>query len=618
MKTSRIEPVIAVLFLSAVTGFGLYHFGQCIYRLWFFSSDEYVLAGEVIRFVQRDFRQHFFDMPGTPYIVLCALLWAAGYLLAVLTGAAEGLPIAHFTFDHLPQLFYLMRAVTLFFYFLSLGLTYALARRLTNTGGAMAATLLLSLSIPYASYSSFARVESLALCLILGALLLILRLLDRAPAGWADSADPWPWMLRFAGVGVLIGWAGAVRLHSLTLTIPLLFLIFAARSNAAGSTRSRWVRYIWLIIALFAGASCIVLWVAPEVRGEILRRTFTTFSAAVRLARSAALGTLCISAVIWYSYRSLRWNGLATRWASPEISSLAVGVVAGLGSGLFPLATQGMYLASSMQAYSTSYIDRARALLPLADNIRQYLTFYKEQFAPDAFTATLATVGMLWIAVERRKALLPFLASALLFFVSKPLNLVAASHHVILWLPCWYLCAAFPVARLWQWRKHTGPALACLLMGALAWTAPNGAVLAGKALPAAYDSRRNIEHATEWIESRAKPNDVVAISYFCFNKHVFFEWIRQLDVPIPASRMPDGKVLIWWGHRRRIEGREGFACTTPGDVESIKYKLDLAEPGQGTDPYRDKGFRREATFGHGGAQVDVFRFDLRHRGSHAN
>ena len=56
--------------------FALYHLRVSLARSWFFSSDEYVFAAEVIRFLHLDFHQYYFDMPGTPYMLLTTVLWA--------------------------------------------------------------------------------------------------------------------------------------------------------------------------------------------------------------------------------------------------------------------------------------------------------------------------------------------------------------------------------------------------------------------------------------------------------------------------------------------------------------------------------------------------------------
>src|SRR5579871_3947402 len=62
--------------------FSLGYLRIALARSWFFSSDEYVFAAEVIRFLHLDYHQYYFDMPGTPYMMLTAVLWLIFHPLA--------------------------------------------------------------------------------------------------------------------------------------------------------------------------------------------------------------------------------------------------------------------------------------------------------------------------------------------------------------------------------------------------------------------------------------------------------------------------------------------------------------------------------------------------------
>src|SRR5579883_2697238 len=131
----------SILFVGAAITFSLYYLLPSLYRSWFFSSDEYAIAQEVIRFLNLDSRQQFFDMPGTPLMMLSAAIWAAIYGVAGTHSAG----ILGYTFQHLDGLFAVMRGVTLFFYATSLILVFLLARRLMNTAGACIAGLLVAM-----------------------------------------------------------------------------------------------------------------------------------------------------------------------------------------------------------------------------------------------------------------------------------------------------------------------------------------------------------------------------------------------------------------------------------------------------------------------------------------
>lgn len=130
-STRWIQRVCAAVFLALLIGFAVRYMWPLLFRTWFFSSDEYVFAAEAIRFTQGDFRQHFFDMPGTPFMALTALAWRVFYAAHRITGQpAAQAGLGPFTFDHLPALFVLMRATTLLLYGLSIALMGELKRRL--------------------------------------------------------------------------------------------------------------------------------------------------------------------------------------------------------------------------------------------------------------------------------------------------------------------------------------------------------------------------------------------------------------------------------------------------------------------------------------------------------
>jgi hypothetical protein len=124
-----IERVAVCVFLACLIGFGFHYMRPMLFRTWFFHADEYVVAAEVIRFSQLDFRQHFFDIPGTPFIAINALIWG------LLQGG-----------NQMQLLFAVMRGTTLAFFLLSPILVFLVCARLTSKAAAAVATLPLMLS----------------------------------------------------------------------------------------------------------------------------------------------------------------------------------------------------------------------------------------------------------------------------------------------------------------------------------------------------------------------------------------------------------------------------------------------------------------------------------------
>lgn len=145
---------------------------------------------------------------------------------------------------------------------------------------------------------------------------------------------------------------------------------------------------------------------------------------------------------------------------------------------------------------------------------------------------------------------------------------------------------------------------------ALCLTMVRGPQLAADGARSTEKRLQNVALASEWIHKNTEPSALVAISYFCFNPDVFYTWLRSLEVPTPAYVSDGRKYLIWWGDHSAIKGRAGYACAAPQDLIAIKHTLDLRNPGEGTDPFADRGFRRVASFGRGPDEMDVFHFDF--------
>jgi uncharacterized membrane protein len=265
----RHSTAISAVYLGVLLAICLKYMLVSLSRSWFFSSDEYDFAGEAIRFLNLDLHQHFFDMPGTPFMMLSAVLWAIFYPLhSWLSPDTSITGITDFTYQHLDWLFTLLRSCTILFYAASVALLFPLARRLSNRVGAFMACLLLAMSPMYAKYSSFCRVESMAVCLALSALLVFYRALERNPSrlgarpSWRD-----PMILS----GILVGMAAAARLHSLAATLPLLFLIpvFDERMPRR-QAYPRWTlsAAMYLLPSMFVAGALCYWWARSRVSAE--------------------------------------------------------------------------------------------------------------------------------------------------------------------------------------------------------------------------------------------------------------------------------------------------------------------------------------------------------------
>jgi hypothetical protein len=209
----------------------------------------------------------------------------------------------------------------------------------------------------------------------------------------------------------------------------------------------------------------------------------------------------------------------------------------------------------------------------------------------------------------------------MLFFVSKPINVRAAPHHVILWLPLFAIVSAYPVATAWGLRlrvrgklRRVGYSVVVIAFAAMvARGIQPGFMEVGQRVAENEQRMRNIATASDWIKRNTEPHSVIAVAYFCFNADVFYAWLRSLEVPVPRYVFDGREYLIWWGRRSVLVGKTGYAMATRADVSSLKQRMDEVWPGDGTDPFSDKNFILVKMFGEGSDAVSVFHFSFREK-----
>jgi hypothetical protein len=600
----RLDRLVSAAYLACLIIFAYRFMRPMLFRTWFFFWDEYVYAAEVMRFSSLDFHQRFFDNPGTPFMMLSALIWDIFYAGTWALGfISPDTRIGLFTYHNVPLLFTVMRTTTLVFFLLSPILLFWLCARLTNKATAAIASLLLVLSPVYCSYSSFVRTESLAVVLILGALLWLNRGIDRAQ----DDFAALPGIRDYATVaGMLTGVAAGARLHSMTAALPVLAITLwlnkACRKPDYPAWIVRWSRYA---LPLFWAASVLLV--------IYMRVAWAELPAAVRLLTSAAWGSIGLSASAFLLYRLPRTKALVVRILSPDHVKLLLGFGTGFVLSNPTIFMQREHFFRSIEMYS-GYLDRDRLAWPFLKNLTWSIGHYLDVVAPDRLTLVLLCIGCITILATCDRKMLPYLVGAGLFFFSKPLTVVASPHHVIPWLPFFFMVCAYPAGKLCQLLSDRIPhgnrwaaaGLVCLLFfSCTQLTVGPGVVLAEGMVAEAR--MRNIERATAWIKTHAEQKATVAITLYCVNPDGFYALMNSLGVPLPPEAFDGRDYVIWWGHGPALDGKTGYACVTRTQIT----KLDLTYAGEGTNPYTDPRFTPAASFGSGADEVDLFRFDYR-------
>ncbi|MGE5207621.1 MAG: glycosyltransferase family 39 protein, partial [Chlamydiota bacterium] len=587
----------------------------CLFRAWYYYSDEYVYAAEVIRFLHLDFHQHFFDQPGTPFMLVSAGIWSAGYWLQSVVGAIPApLHLEDFTFSHLLGLFATMRAITLICFLISLALLFRLASRLINWAGACVACMILMMSPTYAGYSSFVRTESLAMCFLLAAVLVLL-----ASFGPAERERPREKLVLIAGL--LAGVAAGARLHSITLSLPLLLLLVwtlpASVYPADDPRLHRFCRAV--LLAAFAAALALLLWhksghLAHTGLGGALFKLLPDvwsiipwFLLAVMIFAAVAFAATC--------------NATTRRIVVRLLNPAAVLIVGGCAVGFFvstpTIFQQYRHFVQSAAMYSGTDKDWVHLNMPLMAHVLWYVKFSFHFLAPDKIVLALLALGAAGILISRERKLLIVLAIAASFFVSKPLNFNPASHHVILWLPFYAIICGYPVAKIfaevdrrWQ-RTSLWSSVAVVLFLFVLWRGlTSGPRWVNADMQRSQKRMANIQAASDWVKRNTGPDATIAVAFFCHNPDIFYGYLRAQQVPEPSYVLDGRRYMGWFGAGSALQGRRGFACMTQSDRYYTKTLLDLRSKGGGTDPYLDPRFHLLKSFGAGPAEVDLFTFDF--------
>ena len=565
---------------------------------WFSSSDENIIVTEVIRFSGFDFRQDFFDMPGTPLMLIGAAEWRLYYWAPVILHLSSG-GIGLFTSQHMQQLFTLMRWNSFLFYLLSAFLLFRIVWRLTDPySGAAAATLFL-FSPAYAKTVYSLRVEPATLCFMLASIL-VLTESERA--------------LRTLWAGVLGGVAAACRLHSITATLPILtILLFEQtwRRDAAYSPRFR-----RLLAPLGAATFCgsVVLFYSFHYSSGPLH---SRYPLAFALLAKACLGVGIFVAGAAGAYNSRKLRPAAVKTITPELVLLTAGIAVGFLAGTPTVLTRYEALLQSLDFYlGPGYRDAAALQLPFHAQLSSYLSFYLKAIVPDILTFALLAAGTgLVIFGYRRRLFLPYLIVGASFFLTKPLTLARAEHHIALWVPFYVVLCAVPIASVFEALRRrsnryivlgTGLVMLVLLRTGLR-DGPSELLNIG----AFHAERvRNIEASRRWIPAHTADGASFMIAFYCFGPEIFETWQRDLGVFLPNARVDGRHYQIWWGNQSALKGRSGYACLTPSDIGYMK-QWELRTAGEGIDPLHDGRFVLVQSFGKGPNQVDLLQFDMK-------
>src|SRR5205823_457714 len=136
-----------------------------------------------------------------------------------------------------------------------------------------------------------------------------------------------------------------------------------------------------------------------------------------------------------------------------------------------------------------------------------FIRFYLPFIAPDKLTVALLFLGIaLILFLPNRRKVWPYLIVGLAFFISKPLDLTWAPHHVALWIPFYAIVCSVPVAviiELLEPRigsvRYLTPAVSILIVAILGANLTNG-LAAMRSITAAEQERLwNVQRSRDWM-----------------------------------------------------------------------------------------------------------------------
>ena len=119
----------------------------------------------------------------------------------------------------------------------------------------------------------------------------------------------------------------------------------------------------------------------------------------------------------------------------------------------------------------------------------------------------------------------------------------------------------------------------------------------------------NVQRASDWIIEHTEPRATIAVGFYCFNPGVFFEWLREVEVPVPDSAPDRRRYIVWWYRTVSLNNGVGYACMTNQDLD-LAARLAQVEPEKVAVPVQDLRFNRLQSFGVGPNAVNLFRFDF--------
>ncbi|MGI0486951.1 glycosyltransferase family 39 protein [Pantanalinema rosaneae CENA516] len=583
---------------------------------WYFNTEEFPYIQEVLRFIKLDFRQQFFDIPGTPLMFLGTLIWSAYYrvyLILGLTNQSHG--IRYFSFEHLQSLYLLMRFISYFFYVLSIVLAYAIARRLTNPMGGLVTALLLGVSPTYGSTITHLRIEPTNLSLVLLSVWLILKALDTQS------------YRIYLISGIIAGLAMAARFQSMLAILPILLaycivqpIVFLRKG------------YRLLNIVFFVGIASIILvggYLALLIKLNIIGRTGLTdlllltlneeiYPRATSTVQKLWLILFAIITTIIVLFLIPQTRSFFKKIIFSSATTVCSGFAIGFLLGVPTILWSGNYFLASIEMF----IERNKLGQVFIHNLFDAIKFFLfginvwDSKTPEIQSGEIGIIytylqgfllvaGILIILIKRKNLLFPILATATIGILSQ-YGKLQTTRHLVAWLPYFLIIMAVPVAKLYDWcwlwlekrgyhnNKQFFQAFSLLTLTIIFIMTFKVQVSSINLVAKHFQEKLVLfPQMEQWIAENIAEKDM--IFHTCcepINQDVILDWMKLNGVKIPSGIKRSKRSKIWFGDKEAlIQAQKGYiiisANTFPGQYINYYKKM---RPSSMVDPFNDKHF----------------------------
>jgi hypothetical protein len=574
---------------------------------WYFNTEEFPFVQEILRFSEFDFHQQFFDIPGTPFMALGTLLWWPCYLMArIFDPAHTAGGIRAFNFDHLQQLYVLLRLTGAALFALSVLLTYLIAKRLANpiTGYVAAAILAFHPILDGTVYHI--RIEPMAVATVLLSGWLMLRALDRHSYRLSLLA------------GMVAGMCLGVRYPSAIASISFVLACALLRLQHFRAKRRLNIVFLALVSAIILTGGLIAL----LLRLDYIRRSSLTDQLLISFPGSNLAGAAATVQKAWLGAAALLILPLLTipipiarrgmnRLVNSQVPAVVMGCLLGAILGLPTILWQRNYFLGAIEMF----IDRNKSGVFQTGNILDTVQLYLFGYVRDqrfyhseqgvclsivhVFLLGAGLATLVWFGFRsRKKWLLYALPICGLIGLLAQHGKIQTARHIASWLPYFAIMMALPVGAFFEgfalrWRHFL------VLIPAISGLAYLGyrtsELVVRPNIDLFLEKNFLMPRMDEWLDRKADKS-LTSFHVCCetADAEVILSWMRMNGVSLPEKiRDAHFKRTIWFGEKQVLEAAgKGYIVISKNTYKG--FYLDYyshVDASKAVDPAVDPHFK---------------------------